>query len=244
MSSLGFLTAGYESFPYDLSFSFTNVVTGAFDSFGFYITAPGVAEPLSGFLDYSSFFSVSVHNGFTRVTYDIRNIFISSCYTVGYINELDVSPDSPLTPFFASAFGSSSPVDLSSVLTAISNLDSKIQNLDLQIPDDLGLKIQSLNTQVSNLDLSSLPSSLSPIDLTDLNGNYCKYPNGTLVYYGAYGIHEVVKSYLSLTADNQLTPFYVLRRNIALEGAEPLYVYNSVPQDYVFPVVLKKESDS
>lgn len=185
-----------------------------------------------------------------NIEYD-DSVYLCSAYPFVHVSSSNLSIVNTL--FGGSSGGSSggSNVDLSSVtsslnsiFSALNSLSDQIYHLDLQIPDDLSSKIQALDAQVSNIDLSSLPMNLTPLDLTDLNGNYCKYPNGTLVYYGAYGIHEVVKSSLSLTADNQLTPFYVVRRNVNPdENGVPEYVYNNVPQDYLFPIVDDKKNN-
>lgn len=93
----------------------------------------------------------------------------------------------------------------------------------------------SMSTPVNIFDGRSVPSApimeITPIDLSDLGGNFSKYVQGDLVFYGTYGIWEVLKSTLMLVSEDTFMPMYQLRQNIADDGKPVKYRYNVAPQN-------------
>ena len=51
-----------------------------------------------------------------------------------------------------------------------------------------------------------------------------------LVYYGLYGIWEVVAVTFIMTGEDTYTPQYELKQNIAADGEPDNFRYNRVPQ--------------
>lgn len=93
----------------------------------------------------------------------------------------------------------------------------------------------SMSTPVNLFDGRSVPSApimeITPIDLSDLGGNFSKYVQGDRVFYGTYGIWEVLKSTLMLVSEDTFMPMYQLRQNIADDGKPVKYRYNVAPQN-------------
>lgn len=142
-----------------------------------------------------------------------------------------------LLPFSSSDNGSgdgSAPVDLTSVIEALSALDTKLSNkidsLDVQIPDDLNSKLSTLQSNIQNLDLSSL--NIGDILLgSSLNGNMCRYKDGdTVRIQGLLGDFTVVWSNFLRFGDQDYTVFYQVSRDV---GGGVLK-YQFVPEALVF----------
>ena len=91
----------------------------------------------------------------------------------------------------------------------------------------------SMSTPVNIFDGRSTNSvmEITPIDLSDLGGNFSKYVQGDRVFYGTYGIWEVLKSTLMLVSEDTFMPMYQLRQNIADDGKPVKYRYNVAPQN-------------
>jgi len=122
---------------------------------------------------------------------------------------------------------------------SLSDILSKIDALDLQIPDNLNTQLSELSDDIANIDLAplsniSLPASLTgltPIDITNLDGNFCKFVAGDLVFFGLYGIWEVVKASFILVDENHFTPSYQIRQVVSEESVTPVvFRYIDVPQ--------------
>ena len=123
-----------------------------------------------------------------------------------------------------------------SLLPRFDALDSKLDSLDVQVPDDLAAKLVNLDTAISNIDLGSIGSSFVTADSVD--GNFCKFIPGDLVYYGLYGTWEVVNSSFVLVSEDTYTPVYFIRQITSDDGVVPVtYRYNKVPQSVLTRVV-------
>ncbi len=228
--------------PVDVDFSFIDLTTN--DMFTVSTHFDGVNFTLPVFSDSQirdlSF--VKSEGDLYITTFDISKIFPYGTNSLSWFFNYFSVDDTTLLSGLTSALGLSSPSSFSSlsstIITSLENLNSKIDSLDIQIPDDLSSKLQNLSNQVSSLDLTplsniSLPDSLTgltPIDITDLDGNFCKFVPGDQVYYGLYGIWEVVKVSLVLVSEDMYTPVYQIKQNISPDGQPPVYRYNSVPQ--------------
>ena len=83
------------------------------------------------------------------------------------------------------ALSSSVSSSFSSLSSSLNSLSGSVNSLDSQVPDDLAAKITDLNTAVSSIDLSHVSgvSGLTPIDITNLNGSFCKFVAGDSVFF-------------------------------------------------------------
>ena len=99
--------------------------------------------------------------------------------------------------------------------------------------DGLVVPTFSMSNKINVFDGRSTNSvmEITPIDLSDLGGNFSKYVQGDRVFYGTYGIWEVLKSTLMLVSEDTFMPMYQLRQNIADDGQPVKYRYNVAPQN-------------
>lgn len=132
------------------------------------------------------------------------------------------------------------------------NLASTVDTVSTNV-NTVSTKVDAVATSVNSLDfsgvdfsplanLANLPTDLTPIDATNLNGHFSKFVPGDTVFYGLYGLWEVLKVSLTLTSEDTYTPLYQLRQNTAPVGSTPTYRYNTVPQSvlslYVAPATV------
>lgn len=105
--------------------------------------------------------------------------------------------------------------------------------LDLVLFDGSVISGFSITSPLNLFDGRSTNSvmEITPIDLSDLGGNFSKYVQGDRVFYGTYGIWEVLKSTLMLVSEDTFMPMYQLRQNIADDGQPVKYRYNVAPQN-------------
>jgi hypothetical protein len=106
-----------------------------------------------------------------------------------------------------------------------SDLSSQINAIDLQIPNDLPQKISDI--------INQLPANVTPLDITNLDGNMCKYKTGDLVSFSTYGVFTVVKAELCIVNEDVITPLYTILKDGRYSQAPQVlltkYVAPSVP---------------
>ncbi len=165
------------------------------------------------------------------IEYD-DSAYLCSSYPLVHVSSSNLSIVNTL--FGGSSGGSSgtvsSSVDLTPVLDAITSLGSKIDNFNLQIPYDLNDKLQTLSSQVSNLDLSTI-GNLFNMGVS-LNGNGSRYKDGLEVKVSKMiGTFKVLASVHSRADANIYTVIYKLQR---IEEGGSLSDIHFVPEAFVY----------
>ncbi len=147
----------------------------------------------------------------------------------------------------ASGGSSSAPVDLAPVLqdlalikTSLTSVSSSILTPVLAQLDLVKNSVASVSSSISALDFSgvdfsalanfTLPADLTPIDITNLDGHFSKFVSGDVVFFGLYGLWEIVSCSLIMTSEDTYEPHYQVRQNTTVAPATPKYRYNTVPQ--------------
>lgn len=170
------------------------------------------------------------------IEYD-DSAYLCSSYPLVHVSSSNLSIVNTL--FGGSSGGSSggSNVDLSSItsslnsiFSSLNSLSDQIYHLDLQVPDDLNDKLQTLSSQVSNLDLSTI-GNLFNMGVS-LNGNGSRYKDGLEVKVSKMvGTFKVLASVHSRAEANIYTVIYKLQR---IEEGGSLSDVHFVPEALVY----------